>query len=78
MSSAELRLKSGVYKISKPVQIGSMRVMGARNFVVFSALTASYRKVQNLLVRNFFKKNLRTPTADVIEFSATFDGRPHV
>jgi hypothetical protein len=74
MPNAVLRLKAGTYKLRKPMQIGSMQLVGARNFVVFSAFSTLYRKSHDLLVGYVFKKHLVTPAADVIDISATYDG----
>jgi hypothetical protein len=77
MDETILRLKPGVYRLSKPMQIGSMRVMGARNLVVFPALSAFYRKVYDLFVGDPLKKNLPAPAAEIIDISTTFDNRPN-
>ena len=72
-----LRLKAGVYRTNRTMQIGSMRLMGARNLTVLSAFSASYRKIHDLLVANIFKKDLVAPRADVIDISATFHDSAH-
>ncbi len=72
-----LKLRAGRYAIAKPMQIGSMRLVGPRNLIIFSAASASYRKMRNLLVCHILKKNLPATTADVIDISATFQGGPH-
>jgi hypothetical protein len=72
-----LRLKAGTYRIDKPMQIGSMRLMGTRNLVIFSAVSAPYRNIRSLIVGHFLKKNLSAPTADIIDISATFHSGPY-
>ena len=49
-----------------------MRLVGERDFIVFSALAALYRYVHDLFVIYVLKKNLAAPTADVIDIAATF------
>jgi hypothetical protein len=77
MDETVLRLKPGVYGVKKPMQIGSMRVVGTRNFVVFPALATFYRKVHNLLVGNPFKKDLPATATEIIDISVTFENRPN-
>jgi hypothetical protein len=77
MRNSVLKLEPGVYKLDRPMQIGSMRVMGARNFVVFPALTTLYRKVHDLLVGHTIKKDQSTTAAEIIDISATFENRPN-
>ena len=69
-----LKLKPGIYRINGPLEIGSMRLVGARNFVVFSALTALYRYGYNLFVRYVLKQNFSARAAEIIHISASFDG----
>jgi hypothetical protein len=75
MRETTLNLKPGVYKVSKPMHIGSMRLVGARNLVVFSALSALYRKVHDLFVSDGFKKDLATPATDVTHIAIALDHR---
>jgi hypothetical protein len=76
MLKAVLRLKAGTYEIDKPMQIGSMQLVGARHFVVFSALSTLYHNVHDLLVGQVFKKRLPASAADIIDISATYHGGP--
>jgi hypothetical protein len=77
MRHSVLKLEPGVYKLDRPMEIGSMRVVGARNLVVFPALTTLYRKVHDLLVGGTLNKNLPAPAAEIINISATFEDRPN-
>jgi hypothetical protein len=75
MRETVLRLKPGVYRVSKPMHIGSMRLVGARNFVVFSAVSALYRNMRDLFVPNSLKKNLIAPAADVTHIAIALEYR---
>jgi hypothetical protein len=72
-----LKLKPGVYRTNKTMQIGSMQLVGARNLAVFSALSALYRDVHNLFVRNGLKKDLAAARTEIIDISASFENRPN-
>ena len=52
-----LKLKPGIYHIDGPIKLGSMRLVGARDFHVPAALAALYHYVHDLLVFNILKKN---------------------
>jgi hypothetical protein len=71
-----LKLKPGIYRIDRPIELGSMRLVGARNFHVPSALAALYHHVHNLFVFNILKKNRPARRAEVIYISASFEHWP--
>jgi hypothetical protein len=64
-----LRLDAGVHRLDKTMQVGSMRVVGARNFAMLSAFSTFHGKVRNLFILDSFKKNLVAPAANVIDIS---------
>jgi hypothetical protein len=72
LANGERHMQVGIYKIDRTMQIGSMRLVGERDFIVFAALAALYRYAHDSFVIYVLKKNLVAPTADVIDIAATF------
>ena len=68
-----LKLKPGIYRIDRPIQLGSMRLVGPRNFIISTTLTALYYYVRDLFVFNFLKKNRPARRTEIIHISAAFE-----
>lgn len=51
-----LRLDPGVYVLNETLEIGSLKIVGWRGFVVCRAARAFKNYVYNLLVNHIFKK----------------------
>jgi hypothetical protein len=49
----------GVDTVSKTIR--SMRLVGARNFIVLSTFSALYGNLRNLFISDIFKKSLSAP-----------------
>lgn len=68
----QIIFERGEHKLDRCLYIGSMRVVGHRKSVVFSAFSTFYNDVLNLLVRNGLKKFHLARPAPVREVSLSF------
>jgi hypothetical protein len=71
-----IKFAAGEHKLTAPLHVGSMRVMGRGNAIMFSAFPTFYNKLRNLLVVHIFQKFSFAASASVSQGSAALDDRP--